>query len=160
MYEFIYYQVQDVMTPSPMTASPEMSIGEVEQIFENHDFNGLPVVEEDGLLLVGMVTKLDILKAFSFTGKTKVPPYDAIMARPVARYMTDECRSVRLDTPLTRVLQKMTETGHKSFPVLEASRVIGIISREDILRALRRAALGEPPARMMAGSSTVGGDCD
>jgi CBS domain-containing protein len=134
MYDFIYYQVRDVMTPSPVTAAPDMSIGDVQEIFEAHDFNGLPVIDGGGRL-IGMITKLDVLKAFAFSGKTKVPPYEVIMAKHAERFMTEKCHAFAPDTPLTRVLQRMTETGYKSFPVLEGSELVGIISREDVLTA-------------------------
>ena len=52
------------------------------------------------------------------------------------------------ETPLTRALQKMIETGHKNFPVVENDRVLRIIAREDVLRALRRSALGQFPTRL------------
>ncbi len=42
-------------------------------------------------------------------------------------------------TPLTRVLEKMVRSGVKSMPVVDDDRLIGVIAREDLLRALRRA---------------------
>jgi CBS domain-containing protein len=47
--------------------------------------------------------------------------------------------SVAPDTPLTRALQMMVDMTIKSFPVVADARVVGIISREDVIRALRRA---------------------
>jgi CBS domain-containing protein len=46
---------------------------------------------------------------------------------------------------LTRVLQMMIETRYKSFPVVENGRLAGVIAREDVLRAVRRAGAGELP---------------
>ncbi len=147
MYDFIYYQVRDVMVSNPVTVTRDTLLSEAEAIFARNDFNGLPVVDESGRL-AGIVTKLDILKAFVFTGKLKVPPYDAIMAQKVSRVMTENLRSVEAETPLTRVLNKMIETGHKSFPVVQGEMVVGIVAREDVLKALRWAAEGQPPARL------------
>jgi len=146
MYEFIYYQVKDVMTPDPVEVKPDVALSDVEVIFEKHDFNGLPVIEKSRKL-IGMVTKLDLLKAFTFTERSKIPPYDAIMAQKVSNVMTNEPHVVYPETSLTRVLQHMIETGHKSYPVVENDVVIGIVAREDIMRALRQAAQGERPAR-------------
>jgi CBS domain-containing protein len=53
--------------------------------------------------------------------------------------------TVAPDDPLTHVLQKMVHTRCKSFPVLEDDRLVGIVAREDVLRALRRAAEGRRP---------------
>ncbi len=146
MYEFIYFRVKDVMTLDPVTIEPDSALSDVEVIFEQHDFNGLPVIEKSRKL-IGMVTKLDLLKAFTFTEKSKIPLYDAIMAQKVSNVMTKEPRVVYPETPLTRVLQHMIETGHKSYPVVDNDHVIGIVAREDIMRALRQAAQGERPAR-------------
>jgi len=134
------------MTSDPIAVDKHVTLSDVEAIFEEHDFNGLPVIDKNRKL-IGMVTKLDLLKAFTFTEKSKIPPYDAIMAQKISNVMPKEPHVVYPETPLTRVLQHMIETGHKSYPVVENDYVIGIVAREDIMRALRQAAQGERPAR-------------
>ena len=146
MYVFIYYQVRDVMTSDPITVDKHITLADVEAIFEEHDFNGLPVVDPTHHL-IGMITKLDLLKAFAFTEKSKIPHYDAMMDQEISQVMTKDPRVVYPGTSLTRVLQYMIETGHKSFPVVEDDRVTGIVAREDIIRALRQAAQGQGTAR-------------
>jgi CBS domain-containing protein len=146
MYAFVHYQVQDVMTRGPVTVAPETSIIEAQALFEKHDFNGLPVVDREERLL-GVVTKLDLLKAFIFRPDAKVPHYDEIMGRPVSIVMTKDFIEADPTTPLTRVLEIMVGRGFKSLPVAVDGRVVGMVSREDILRALRRAAQGRPPER-------------
>ena len=146
MYDFVFYQVRDVMTSKLVTVNEKTSIREAEAIFEEHDFNGLPVVDL-GHRLIGMLTKLDLLKAFSFTEKTMVPPYEDIMDREISEVMAKELNYVEPETPLTRILNQMIKTGYKSFPVLEDDRLVGMVAREDILRALRMAAQGQPPER-------------
>ena len=146
MYVFIYYQVRDVMTSDPIAVDKHVTLSDVEAIFEEHDFNGLPVVDESHRL-IGMITKLDLLKAFAFTEKSKIPHYDAIMDQKISKVMTKDPRVVYPETPLTRVVQYMIETGYKSFPVIDDDRVVGIVAREDIIKALRQAAQGEGPAR-------------
>ena len=146
MYDFIYYQVRDVMTSEPVTVKKNVKLSYVEAIFEEHDFNGLPVVDEKNQL-IGMITKLDLLKAFAFTKKSKIPLYDAIMGQKISNVMTKEPHVVYPKTPLTRVLQHMTETGHKSLIVVEDDLVVGIVAREAIIRALRQAAKGQRPKR-------------
>lgn len=148
MYEFVYYWVRDVMTSEPITVSQEVTLAEAEKIFEAHDFNGLPVVDQEHRL-VGMVTKLDLLKAFAFIKRMKIPHYDTIMGQFVSQMMERNPEVFTPETPLTRVLHKMIETGHKSFPVVDNDRVIGIVAREDVLKALRRASTGELPDRQL-----------
>jgi CBS domain-containing protein len=137
MYEFIYYRVRDAMTSNPITADKNVSLSQIEVIFENHDFNAVPIIDE-GNRLIGVITKLDFLKAFIFTKDSKVPDYESLMNRAISLVMNKKPHVVSLDTPLTRVLQSMVETGYKSFPVVENDLLVGIISREDIIRALKR----------------------
>lgn len=145
MYEFIEYHVADVMTPKPFVIGPRTRLADAETIFEEHDFNALPVVEH-GDQLIGMLTKLDLLKAFAFTPSSVIPAYHQIMCEPAERMMTRMPLTVEPDTPLTRVLHTMIATRHKSLPVVEGNRLVGIIAREDVLRALRCAVAGERPS--------------
>jgi len=152
MYDFIYYQVRDVMTTDLMTVRGEVQLKAAEEIFEKHDFNGLPVIDPEGRL-IGMVTKLDLLKTFVFTDKVKVPPYQNLMSKSISTVMTRDVRIVDPETPLTRILQLMIDTRNKSFPVVENDRLVGIIAREDVLGALHQAAEGRLPARMIESSA-------
>ena len=151
MYEFITYQVKDFMTLDPIMVFDHVTLSDVDAIFEEHDVNGLPVVDWNQRLM-GMITKLDLIRAFDFTKKSKVPHYETIMAQKIQEVMTKELNVVNPETPLTRVLHQMIETGHKSFPVVENDRVVGIVAREDIIRALRQAVAGQLPARLVSSS--------
>ncbi|PWG65523.1 CBS domain-containing protein [Spiribacter halobius] len=144
MYEFLRYRVVDAMTRDPVTVGPDTTLGELEALFARHDFNGVPVVREDGTL-AGFATKLDMLKAFRFRPEAMVPPYDQIMAQPISGVMTTEPMTVPPDRPLTRVLDALVEQRVKSFPVVDTDRLVGVIAREDVLTALRRATRGVGP---------------
>jgi CBS domain-containing protein len=149
MYEFLGYQVQDVMS-IPVSIAPQATLAEAEQLLETRGFNALPVVTREGQL-VGVVTSLDLLKAFRFTEESMLPPYDQIMQRTVESVMSREPETVRPRTPLTRVLEKLVATRDKSFPVVDEDRLVGVVAREDVMQALRRANAGarpeQPPAR-------------
>jgi CBS domain-containing protein len=140
MYEFLQYRVHDAMTPEPIAISPKAKLREAEALFEIHDFNGVPVVDEQRRL-IGILTKFDLLKAFSFDFHTLVPHYDEIMEQTIETVMTRYPASVEPQLPLSRLLQKMVEMRAKSLPVVEEERLVGMIAREDVLRALRRAAI-------------------
>jgi CBS-domain-containing membrane protein len=144
VYEFLDYRVCDAMTADPIGIAPQASIAETEALLEQHDFNALPVVGAKGELL-GVVTKLDLLRAFRFTEDHMFPPYEQVMAQPVRSVMTADAVTVTPRTPLTRVLETLVRTRSKSLPVVEDGRVVGIIAREDVLAALRRAVGGERP---------------
>jgi CBS domain-containing protein len=144
MYEFMNYQVRDVMS-RPESIGPETSLGEVERVLEKNGFNALPVVDADEQL-IGVVTTLDLLKAFAFNDESILPAYDDIMRRSVVGIMSREPATVTPRQPLTRTLQKMIDTRNKSFPVVDDGRLVGIVAREDVMRGLRRADAGERPA--------------
>lgn len=143
MYEFLRYQVRDVMS-RPVVVGPDASIAEVERVLEKSGFNALPVVDEQGRL-VGLVTTLDLLKAFAFGEESIIPPYEYIMRSPVEAVMSRRLITVPPRQPLTRLLEKMLETRNKSFPVVDDGQLVGIVAREDVMRALRRAAAHERP---------------
>ncbi len=149
MYTFIHYQARDVMTPAPVTVGKETTLSEVGAIFSEHDFNGLPVVDEDQGLL-GMITKLDLLKAFASAEENERLTYDEVMTDRAFRVMTKNPHVVNRGTPLTRLLHYMVESGHKSVPVVEGDRVVGVVAREDIIRALRLAAEEKLPDRPLS----------
>ncbi len=141
MYEFLDYQAQDVMNRA-VTIGEDATLSEAEQILEKHGFNALPVVDTAGRA-VGVVTSLDLLKAFAFAEDTILPAFHKVMQRPVSEIMSRDVQTVCPRTPLTRVLQKIVDTRNKSFPVVDDDRVIGVVAREDVMLALRRAQAGE-----------------
>jgi CBS domain-containing protein len=140
MYEFLDWTVQDVMN-RPVCVGPEATLGEAERILEERGFNALPVVEA-GERLVGIVTSLDLLRAFDFAEDVILPRYDEIMQQPVSEVMSRDVVTVCPRTPLSRVLQRIVDTRDKSFPVVDDDRVVGVVAREDVMHALRRGAAG------------------
>jgi CBS domain-containing protein len=142
VYEFLDYRVGDAMTEKPVSIGPEASLAEAEALLEQHGFNALPVLGAKGELL-GIVTKLDLLKAFCFDERHMFPPYTELMAQPVRSVMSTDVATVMPRTPLTRVLETLVRTRSKSLPVVDDGMVVGIIAREDVLEALRRAVRGE-----------------
>ena len=139
MNEFVECAVEDAMTYRPVTVGRRAALREVEALFEKHDHDCFPVQDTEGAL-VGVVTKLDFLRAFTLTGQTMVLRYEEIMALPVESIMTVNPITVTPDTTLTRVIALMVGTRHKSFPVVRGTELLGIVSRHDVLQTLRRAA--------------------
>ena len=126
------------MTHAVTTVTRQTTMRELETLIEKHDFNSFPVVEEGKM--VGIVTKFDFLRAFAFTTGQMVPDYEKLMRRPVAEMMTEAVVHVEPAAPLTRVLQLMVSLKSRSFPVIGPNhRLIGMISREDVIRALKEA---------------------
>jgi CBS domain-containing protein len=92
MYEFLDYQVQDVMSRA-VCVGPEATLAEVEALLEKHGWNGLPVVDAAERPL-GFVTSLDLLRAFAFSEDTILPPYERVLERRVEEVMSRDVLSV------------------------------------------------------------------
>jgi CBS domain-containing protein len=138
LYKFLEQTAADYMTREPKTVSRDMTMAKLCERFEKEDFNTYPVA--DGTQVVGMVSKFDLLSCFVFTPARILPRYEDLMQRPTADVMTTEFVYVVPETRLTRVLELMISHRLRSIPVLEGERLAGIISREDVMRALRDCA--------------------
>ena len=135
MYRFLECAAGQYMTSAVRTVRRDTTLRELEALFAEHDFNSFPVVE-DGKL-AGVVSKFDFLRAFAFTTGRILPQYEELMGRTVADVMTEAAVHVDPDMPLTRVLELMVNLKIRSFPVLAPDRrLLGVISREDVMRAL------------------------
>jgi CBS domain-containing protein len=136
MYGFVECTAKQFMTRSVITVSRQTTMRELAALFEKHDFNAFPVME-DGKL-VGIISKFDFLRAFAFTTRQVVPHYNELMSLPAAEVMTEAVVHIDPKSPLTRVLQLMVNVKTRSFPVVSADgRLQGVISREDVMRALK-----------------------
>jgi CBS-domain-containing membrane protein len=139
LYKFLEQVTADAMTPNAKTVSRYVTLRELGDLFEKEDFNAFPV--EENSQVVGVVSKFDYLANFIFTPAHMIPRYEDLMKRAVADIMTPEFIYVRTETKLTRVLQLMVDHRLRSMPVIEVDqRLAGMISREDVMRALQRCA--------------------
>ncbi len=135
MHRLLEARAADYMTRPVLTVEPTTSLPELERRFGECDFNGFPVLEGDEL--VGVVTKFDILKVFIFTPQSVVPQYDALTRLTAREIMTRDVIIFTPETPVTRILQTLVDFRVKSFPITDRGKLVGIIAREDIMRALR-----------------------
>jgi CBS domain-containing protein len=139
LYRFLEQVTADAMTSNAKSVSRCVTLRELGDLFEKEDFNAFPV-EEDSQV-VGVVSKFDYLANFIFTPARMIPRYEDLMKRTVADIMTPDFIYVRKETKLTRVLQLMVDHRLRSMPVIEGDqRLAGMISREDVMRALQRCA--------------------
>jgi CBS domain-containing protein len=125
------------MTRTVKTVSRDMTMRELEDLFELDDYNAFPVVEDSQV--IGLVTKYDFLKCFAFHPSHMIPHYEDLMKRIVGDVMTPDFIYVHGEIKLTRVLQLMIDHQTRSIPVVDGDRKLtGIISREDIMKALMK----------------------
>jgi CBS domain-containing protein len=144
MYEFLQETVENNMTGSVRSIAPETTVGDLYRLFAADGFDAYPVVR--GEALVGVVSKLDALKVFCFSQDHILPRYNEGMATTVDEIMTSEVVTVDPETKLQRVLELMVKHRVKSLPVIDRWRnLVGIIAREDVMRAMERATLRHYP---------------
>ncbi len=112
------YKVVDVMTPNPIYVTPDTTVREVIDLMLKHKHLGYPVVEDDRV--IGIVTLKDIMNARE--------------GELVANVMSRNVVTVKPDTEVFEALRLMMEKRIGRLPVVEDERLVGIVSRSDIIK--------------------------
>jgi CBS domain-containing protein len=151
-------KVSDVMTRRVVTIAASARVAEAARQMLNHRISGLPVVDRKGSL-IGMVSEGDLLRR-SEVGTERHRPrwleflvgpgrlardYVRSHGRKVGEVMTSDVATVAEGTPLDRVVEIMESRRIKRLPVLRAGKLVGIVSRANLLQALAGIG-GEMPA--------------
>lgn len=148
----------DLMTSFVVTVTPETTIEYAAHLMLQHRISGLPVTDSDGAVL-GIVTESDLLRRAE-TGTDKrharwvslligpgrlAQEYVNTHGRKVGEVMTERVFTVTSEMPLADLVALM-ETKHvKRVPVVDQGRLVGIVSRADVMAALV-GLLSEKPA--------------
>lgn len=139
----------DVMTRRVVTIHPETPVVEAVHVMLQNDMSGLPVVDKEGTL-VGIVTEGDFLRRAElgtarkhrrwlelFIGPLRLADeYVHTHAKKVREVMTREVVTVGPDTPLGEIVAAMERHRVKRIPVTRDGKLVGIVSRANLLRAL------------------------
>jgi CBS domain-containing protein len=142
-------KARDVMTRKVIATAPDASIGEAVRLMLQNRISGLPVVDTTGKL-VGMVTEGDFLRRAEtgterkrtrwlefFSGPSQLATeYIQSHGRRVAEVMTPDPVAISEDTPLDEVVSVMEKRRIKRLPVVSDQKVVGIVSRANLLHAL------------------------
>jgi CBS domain-containing protein len=155
--------VADVMSRTVVTVMPGHSIPHAAQIMLDHKVSGVPVVDGDDRL-VGILTEGDVLRRVEY-GVTGPQPHwiqssasegaarDFVKSRSrrVVDVMTTPVVTVTETTPLADVAVMFGTRGIKRAPVLRDGRLVGVVSRADLLRIIAAAR----PEKIAAGDSAL-----
>jgi len=149
--------IHEVMTLRPITVTPHTTIGDLMAAFDRHDFNAFPVVDNGGVL-VGIVTKLDVLRALRPAPDLDLRGLPSIAAAPIEGIMRRGVVAVEPDDPVVVAADLMVETRLRSLPVVQRPRgstrvLVGIVSQGDLLRGLRLALADERIAAGLQGAA-------
>lgn len=126
-------RVRDLMVTNVRTVSPDMEIMRAVHLLVSEDISGLPVVDEQGVLL-GILTERDCIKVALQAGY-----FDELGGR-VHRYMAAPVQTVTPDSLLVDVAEQFAKASFRRYPVVEERRLVGMIFRRNILRALSSGA--------------------
>ena len=139
LFEILSSSIKPVKTASDFMAAPVKTIlatepvKKVSELLTRYNINVLPVLDKDRL--VGLISRQVAEKA-SFHGLHNVP---------VSEYMTTEFATVKPATPLAVIQKAIIENNQRFLPVLARGKLVGAITRTDLLRALHvDTALTEP----------------
>ena len=130
---------RDLMTPDPLTVTPQASIAEVWDLMREVEVRHVPVVQ--GGALVGMLSDRDLARV-DIVRLLKVEGADALrqeLATPIVQVMTSDVIAVEPDTEVGDVIALLIDHKIGALPVVETGtrEVLGIISYVDVLRALQ-----------------------
>jgi CBS domain-containing protein len=131
---------KDIMRTEVITVTEDSTIGDVMKILVQNRITGVPVVSDD-MDLLGMVTEKDVLRMLlNATGKVK----------SVAELMTSDIMSFDENDDLIKVFRGLVEHNFRRVPILSDGKLVGIISRTDIIKFLSKSA--PRPAKAESGN--------
>lgn len=146
--------VRDIMDSEPVTVHPNTPVEHVVQALRDHELPGLPVIDADGRV-VGIVTEADLVLPDD-EGDLHIPHYinlfgGTVFLEPLSRFeqrlrkafastaedmMTRDPETVDPDTSVREAARIIHESGHNRLPVVEDGRLVGVVTRLDVLGAL------------------------
>jgi CBS domain-containing protein len=148
--------VRDIMDADPVTVSPTDDVETVVRLLRRHELPGVPVVNEGGRC-VGIVTEADLVLADE-EGDLHIPHYielfgGVVFLEPLRRFegrlkkafastvndlMTEDPVTIEPDASVAEAGRVIVHRGHNRLPVVEHGRLIGVVTRVDVLEALTR----------------------
>jgi CBS domain-containing protein len=143
----------DVMTRNVISVPPDATVADAVALMLDRGISGLLVVDHGGTL-AGIVTEGDLLRRDELgTGRRRswwlrliaspgrqAADFTRTHGRRVSDVMTQDVISVTVTSPLEEIVAMMEEHRIKRVPVLDGNKVVGVVSRADLLRALAVAA--------------------
>jgi CBS domain-containing protein len=122
-------QVRQHMSTDALRLDPDMDILRAVHMLIKKDVSAAPVVDKDGML-VGILTERDCMRV------TMQAEYHAMPGGPVSDFMTANPQSVSPDSNILDVAQAFINGRFHHYPVTQNGRLIGMISRRNVMRAM------------------------
>jgi CBS domain-containing protein len=142
-------RAKDIMTRDPIAIAPDASVMQAVRLMLQHRISGLPVVAIAGTL-VGIVTESDLLRRTELgTGQRRprwlefligsgklADEYVHACGRKVYEVMGPEVFTAAADATVIEIVNLMEERGIRRVPIVQGKKLVGIVSRSDLVRAL------------------------
>ena len=122
--------VEDIMTRNLIVFKPEETIHEVMKKFIKYRISGGPVVNEKGDL-IGVISEADCMKEVSDSRYFNLP----ILDKSVSKFMTTNVDTIDASKTIFEAASNFFKTSRRRFPVLDNNKLVGQISRKDIVIA-------------------------
>ena len=122
--------VEDIMTRNLVVFKPDETIHEVMKKFIKYRISGGPVVNEKGHL-IGVISEADCMKEVSDSRYFNLP----ILDKSVSKFMTTNVDTIDASKTIFEAASNFFKTSRRRFPVLDSNKLVGQISRKDIVIA-------------------------
>lgn len=129
MADLSAYSVRDYMTRNLLTFTPDTDVMSAIGALVKSGHSGAPVCDAEGRL-VGMLSEKDCLKV------AVVASFEGVSPGTVSDFMAASVQSITPDNTLLDVANRFLDSPFKRFPVTENGRLVGQISRSDVLKAI------------------------
>lgn len=120
---------RDFMETQIVTFTADMEVMTAINELVKNGISGAPVLDAEGNI-VGVLSEKDCLKVALTAG------YEGVPAGIVSEYMTHDVIAVEPDTPILEIASRFLDSSIKRYPVLKNGKLVGQISRADVLRAI------------------------
>jgi len=127
--------VKDYMARTLVTFKPETDVLDAVHTLVEKRIAGAPVIDDEGNLL-GMLSEFDCMRVALNAG------YHGNFGGPVREFMSDGVETVDAEMNIIDLAQVFIDKRFRRFPVMDGTRLVGQISRRDVLRALEVIAKG------------------
>lgn len=149
-------KAMDVMVRDVVTVKADDEVIHAVKLLAEHDVSALPVVDESGSV-VGVLSEADLMRREEIgTGKHRPWWLEAVMpssvlahdfakehGRKVAEVMTDDVIAASEETPVSEIANLLERHRIKRVPILRDGKLVGIVSRSNLIQALATAPVGE-----------------
>ncbi|WP_158888129.1 CBS domain-containing protein [Amycolatopsis anabasis] len=135
-------RARDVMSKPVITVTADRTVKHAASLLAHHGFTALPVVDDDERL-IGIVTEADLVRDRfprdeTFLGRRPEEPVHERPAATVGEVMSTPATAMGAETDIVEVVRAMLDTPIRSMPIVDGSKVRGIVTRRDLVRALAR----------------------